>query len=51
MSLIKQPILIIKCPICKKNDWRSYGGTQYLCNGCEYKLDIKRKDDWVQPEI
>lgn len=46
--MIQEPILIIKCPICKENNWKQYGGTQYLCNSCGLKIDIKRKDDYVK---
>ena len=49
--MVKEPIFIVKCPICHENNWRDYGGTQYLCNKCEFKLDIKRKDDYVPPEV
>lgn len=44
----KDVYFIVPCPICKTNNWRDYGDTQYLCNKCDFKLDIKRKGDYVR---
>ena len=49
MSRIKEPILIVRCPVCDKNEWDHYGGKQYLCSNCGYKLDISRKDNFQHP--
>ena len=51
MARIREPILIIPCPICLKNDWQVYGGKEYFCSTCEYKLDISRKPDFKYPDL